>query len=77
MLSYYVSFVTLFSTAAQQDSEGEEDEDIPDPTEKIELPDGKVGAKKLAKLQAKAERKAQIEVSIINFPLIIISSRFF
>ncbi|KAK3919603.1 DDRGK domain-containing protein 1 [Frankliniella fusca] len=47
--------------AAQHDSTGESEEDGPDPSDKIDLPEGKVGAKKLAKLQAKAERKAQIE----------------
>ena len=47
--------------AAQHESEGEEEDDVPDPMDKVELPDGKVGSKKLAKLQAKAERKAQIE----------------
>lgn len=47
--------------AAQHDSDRDSEEEGPDPAEKIELPEGKVGAKKLAKLQAKAERKAQIE----------------
>ncbi|XP_026283993.1 DDRGK domain-containing protein 1 [Frankliniella occidentalis] len=47
--------------AAQHDSAEESEEDGPDPSDKIDLPEGKVGAKKLAKLQAKAERKAQIE----------------
>ena len=65
----------LFPAAAQHDSEGEEEEDAPDPADKIELPDGKVGAKKLAKLQAKAERKVQIEVNIFEFTLFILSAQ--
>lgn len=43
--------------AAREDVVDEED-DEPD----IQLPEGKVGAKKMAKLQAKAEKKAAREV---------------
>ncbi|XP_034234354.1 DDRGK domain-containing protein 1 isoform X4 [Thrips palmi] len=46
---------------AQHESDAESDEDGNDPMDRIELPDGKVGAKKMAKLQAKADRKAKLE----------------
>ena len=39
------------------------DEDTADPREDIALPEGKVGAKKLAKLQAKAEKRSNRQVS--------------
>lgn len=45
--------------ARQQVEESNNDEQEP---VSIDLPEGKVGAKKLAKLQAKAEKKAQREV---------------
>lgn len=52
----------LRATARQQIDADEEDEALQDVGEDIELPDGKIGAKKRAKLEAKAERKAQREV---------------
>lgn len=48
--------------AAQDESDRDSGDDDRDPD--IELPDGKVGAKKLAKLQAKAERKAHLEAEL-------------
>jgi len=47
--------------AAHPHNEIEQDEVVEDLGEDIELPDGKIGAKKRAKLEAKAERKAHRE----------------
>lgn len=44
-----------------QDDVDDDNEDLQNVAEDIELPDGKIGAKKRAKLEAKAERKAQRE----------------
>jgi len=61
-------FTWVFSNLArQQNEEDEEDGTVQDLGEDIELPDGKIGAKKRAKLEAKAERKAQREVSYTRF----------
>jgi len=48
-------------------NEIEQDEVVQDLGEDIELPDGKIGAKKRAKLEAKAERKAHREVHYTEF----------
>lgn len=48
--------------AHQQNEADEEAGTVQDVSEDIELPDGKIGTKKRAKLEAKAERKAQREV---------------
>lgn len=56
---------------ADPQNEIEQDEVVQDLGEDIELPDGKIGAKKLAKLKAKAERKAQREVRYTEFLVFI------
>lgn len=50
----------IISAVAQEvdGSEGEDEVERPE----VELPDGKIGAKKKAKLEAKAEKKAAREV---------------
>ncbi|XP_063612468.1 DDRGK domain-containing protein 1-like [Penaeus indicus] len=45
----------------RDDSDAEEEEEEPDIESEIALPEGKIGKKKLAKLQAKAERRATRE----------------
>jgi hypothetical protein len=57
----------LSSLLAHQHNDADEDGATQDLNEDIELPDGKIGAKKRAKLEAKAERKAQREVGYIGF----------
>ncbi|KAJ1526102.1 hypothetical protein ONE63_009266 [Megalurothrips usitatus] len=52
--------ILLAKTQDESDRDSGDDDRDPD----IELPDGKVGAKKLAKLQAKAERKAHLEAEL-------------
>jgi len=52
---------------AHPENEIEQDEVVQNQGEDIELPDGKIGAKKRAKLEAKAERKAQREVHYTEF----------
>jgi hypothetical protein len=56
---------------AHPQNEIEQDEVTQDLGEDIELPDGKIGAKKRAKLEAKAERKAQREVRYTEFLVFI------
>lgn len=56
---------------AHPQNEVEQDEGTQDLGEDIELPDGKIGAKKRAKLEAKAERKAQREVRYTEFLVFI------
>ena len=51
--------LTLFYFLDLDNSEGAEDEDILDDSR---LPTGKIGTKKMRKLQAKAEKKAMREV---------------
>ena len=52
---------------AHPQNEIDQDEAVQDLDEDIELPDGKIGAKKRANLEAKAERKAQREVLYTEF----------
>nr|XP_022906766.1 DDRGK domain-containing protein 1 [Onthophagus taurus] len=51
----------LRANTQQQEDEVSDNELEVDDEEKIDLPEGKIGAKKMAKLQAKAEKKAQRE----------------
>jgi len=46
-------------------AEDSDDEDAPPEREDVKLPPGKIGTKKRAKLEAKAERKAQLEVRLV------------
>lgn len=58
---YFDVLIALIISAVAQEVEGSEEEDAVDRPE-VELPDGKIGAKKKAKLEAKAEKKAAREV---------------
>lgn len=55
-----ISKINFNISVAQEVSESE-DEAAPADRDEIELPDGKIGAKKRAKLEAKAEKRAQRE----------------
>ena len=52
----------------EEDVEDEDDNDTETPA--MNVPDAKIGTKKLAKLQAKAEKKAQREVNIHKYSIL-------
>lgn len=52
-----------YTISERRDEDSDEEEGLAAVGDDIALPDGKVGKKKLAKLQAKAERRANREVS--------------